>query len=412
MKKIRAFTLTEVLIAIVIVGLLAALVLPILIQHFQDNAFTKMYTRQVNTISDAVDALPVAENKASFFETMMFKENATTDYSSTSGEFMKKYLRIAKDCGSSNGNCFAKTYYEYKNRDKVVYTPEYKGYCATLKNGVSICMTHQYPEGNTINQIEGIMDLNGPKGPNIKDKDLRTFKLNAKIKEAHNKEAGVVYSEPPYLVDPQEPPCTSCDCDPAFCDPEPSHPTPHGPGDLDKDPNFVLQYEVWFTPGYRTYDSSCNRTYNHTCRWNYWVEREYNYGDYWTFLLRDTNESMNFIDSPIRVDITYNLTVGVDGCITNVTGYRGKMSVTETILNITPSSGQDSVIDSSRAISDDMALEAFVKKYNWNPSQCQNPELVAREDFWVDGISCELHYDGKYNIQLVQKAGNVACTLK
>lgn len=196
MKKIRAFTLTEVLIAIVIVGLLAALVLPILIQHFQDNAFTKMYTRQVNTISDAVDALPVAENKASFFETMMFKEDATTDYSSTSGEFMKKYLRIAKDCGNSNGNCFAKTYYEYKNRDKVVYTPEYKGYCATLKNGVSICMTHQYTTGEVLNQIEGIMDLNGPKGPNIKDKDLRTFKLDAKIKEVHNKEAGTVYSTP------------------------------------------------------------------------------------------------------------------------------------------------------------------------------------------------------------------------
>lgn len=94
MKKIRAFTLTEVLIAIVIVGVLSALVLPILIQHFQDNTLTKMYTREVNTISDAVDALPVTENKASFFETMMFKEDATTDYSSTSGEFMKKYLRI------------------------------------------------------------------------------------------------------------------------------------------------------------------------------------------------------------------------------------------------------------------------------------------------------------------------------
>ena len=131
MKRFKAFTLTEVLIAIVIVGVIAGLVLPILMSNFQKTALDHQFTRQVNAITDAVEALAVAENKSSFFETMMYSTTPSEDYSSTSGLFMKKYLRIAKDCGNSNGNCFAKQYYEYKDKTKADYTPEYKGNCAT-----------------------------------------------------------------------------------------------------------------------------------------------------------------------------------------------------------------------------------------------------------------------------------------
>ena len=85
--------------------------------------------------------------------------------------FIKKYLRVAKYCGDTNSDCFADKYYEYKDNKKEEYTPTYKGGCARLKNGMSICITPQIGARS----IEGLLDINGKKGPNVFGRDLRSF---------------------------------------------------------------------------------------------------------------------------------------------------------------------------------------------------------------------------------------------
>lgn len=51
MKRYKAFTLTEILIAIAIVGVIAGLVLPILMSNFQKAALNHQFTSQVNAIT-------------------------------------------------------------------------------------------------------------------------------------------------------------------------------------------------------------------------------------------------------------------------------------------------------------------------------------------------------------------------
>lgn len=172
------FTLTEVLLAVVIVGIIAALVLPAVITEAQDKVFDYKEERQLQAIKSVVDQLKVTEGVSLFKNTMMYSPLAVYSADDTAGKFLKKYFRIAKYCGAPKGDgsseCFADTYYSYPAEGGVkkeipVKDLDLKGACAQLKNGTSICITPQLI-GN--NPISVVMDLNGPKGPNVAGRDL------------------------------------------------------------------------------------------------------------------------------------------------------------------------------------------------------------------------------------------------
>lgn len=206
MKKYkRAFTLTEVLIAIAIVGVLAAIILPMVITSYQSRAFEGINNREKIALQTAVTSLVVTENKAKFSETMMYVPADPDDYTDSAGKFMKKYLRIARDCGSvKNGtsDCFASQYYEYSENDKKKFTPSLSGYCAQLKNGISLCLKPQVGGA----PAEVIMDLNGPKGPNILGRDLRNVQQLESItnKTASKATDNAIFAENQPPVTPDE----------------------------------------------------------------------------------------------------------------------------------------------------------------------------------------------------------------
>ncbi len=219
-KGFCAFTLTEVLVAVVIVGVIAALVLPSVVSHYQEKSFDQAFQRETQAIQSAVGGLTVNENKASFFETMMYTIEEPTSYTDSAEKFIKTYLRPSKLCGDNNGDCFATRYYEYKDNDKKVYTPTYKGSCAKLKNGASICLTPQIGA----QPIEGIIDINGEKAPNVLNKDLRTFTLNVQTQAGRDTEIAAVLDTPfnPLETDEGDP-CEgmTCGCgDLPSCPPE------------------------------------------------------------------------------------------------------------------------------------------------------------------------------------------------
>lgn len=213
-KRKKAFTLTEVLIAVIIVGIIAALVLPTIITHYQTKAMELKGTRQLQAIQAAVSSLAVLENKTNFTETMLYSDTTSYSADDTAGKFLKKYFKIAKYCGAptaGKSECFADEYYEYSDKDKKVIEPELEGACAILKNGVSVCVTPQ-----VIGEpVKVVMDLNGPKGPNImgEDRDFRKMtKLDLQYNSTPDKvrdPSGVLALNNTPIEGTEESPCTS-----------------------------------------------------------------------------------------------------------------------------------------------------------------------------------------------------------
>jgi len=215
LKKVKpAFTLTEVLLAVVIVGIIAALVMPSIVTHYQSKTMKLKAQRQLQAIADTVYSLPVLENKHNFNETMMYSDSTSYSVDETAGKFLKKYFKVAKYCGAPVGGkspCFADEYYEYSNKDKKTITPELKGACAQLKNGVSVCITPQVVG----EPVQVVMDLNGPKGPNIMgdEQDFKQLtKLDVQFSSTPDKVrdgGGVIALDNPPITGAEESPCTS-----------------------------------------------------------------------------------------------------------------------------------------------------------------------------------------------------------
>ncbi len=172
----KGFTLTEVLLAVAIVGIIAALVVPVVVNKSQNSGFELKRQRQVQAINSVLYSLPVTENVKTFSDTMMYSSTFTYSPEDTAGKFLKKYFKIAKYCGAPDGNgaseCFAPMYYSYSDKQKKdvpVSDLGLAGACAQLDNGTSICISPQLLANNPPTVV---IDLNGPKGPNILSKDL------------------------------------------------------------------------------------------------------------------------------------------------------------------------------------------------------------------------------------------------
>lgn len=168
-----AFTLVEVLLAVAIVGVIAALVLPSVVTQYQNKVSEYKVKRQMDAVKSALNGIVVNENTSKFTDTLMYSPTTTYSVDNTAGKFLKKYFRVAKYCGAPSGgksDCFAKEYFEYSNGGKKDFKNlALEGACALLKNGSSICITPQRV-GN--NPVQVALDINGPKGPNILGRDL------------------------------------------------------------------------------------------------------------------------------------------------------------------------------------------------------------------------------------------------
>lgn len=169
-----AFTLTEVLIALGIVGVIAVLVIPSIVSHFNERSLGIAENRAQNEIEEALKQYLLTTGATSIDRTPMYSYNEPSDYSSSSLAFINSYLKVNKTCNKDNASsCFANKYYHYSDGDKKVYTPSYKGYCAILKSGASLCITPKTHE----HDVQVLMDTNGKKGPNVYGRDLIEFNI-------------------------------------------------------------------------------------------------------------------------------------------------------------------------------------------------------------------------------------------
>ena len=168
----KGFTLAEILITLGIVGVVAALTLPSLIQNYQEKANIVKLKKNYSIMQQAY-AMAIQENGTADnwnIKADSYNENENILY------YLKPYLNKIKYCGAQN-NCWKANRY---NLNKTVTEPigRYMMFSkAILSDGSIIAVRVNDTEfSDDIHRwADYVVDLNGEKGPNVYGKDVFCF---------------------------------------------------------------------------------------------------------------------------------------------------------------------------------------------------------------------------------------------
>lgn len=185
-KSLMAFTLAEVLLVLSVIGVVAALTIPTLIQKTGNDQSVARLKKVYSILSQA--ATLIANDNGGDISTVFASNGTAADNTNIMNVFAQK-LNIIKNCGSAAGaGCFP-TGVTYKqlngnswvNLDtdainskailadgNILYLSDYTGICSSGAGSAG------YPLANAICGHVGI-DINGAAGPNQIGRDIFTF---------------------------------------------------------------------------------------------------------------------------------------------------------------------------------------------------------------------------------------------
>ena len=176
MKKKSAFTLTEVLITLSIIGIISALTVPDLMKNYQKEAQEVQIRKASQEFANAIDMYITEQGKSTL---------AGTDIFNDIDSFVTSYLKTTKTCekndeDNTTNSCFAGTSYRAISGQSSTMSCSEKSY--VLANSSSICVT-AFTNGEDTNSsarpyLKVIMDSNGSEKPNIGGRDMFTFYID------------------------------------------------------------------------------------------------------------------------------------------------------------------------------------------------------------------------------------------
>lgn len=206
MKK--AFTLAEVLITLAIIGIVAALTIPTLIQNYQEKAWDTAKDIFEKRLKVATDQMNIAGELAGYA--------STTDFINE----LKKYIKITKICNNKNiTECFSDTVVWNEDSEAIeiekIKNAEDMGQkdwgtetvAVQFANGVNALIaynpqTKQEPYNNrfasTASSIAILYDVTGFAKPNTSDKDIGSINVNSLKHECFIEKDGICYGKPFY----------------------------------------------------------------------------------------------------------------------------------------------------------------------------------------------------------------------
>ena len=170
MTKKRAFTLTELMIAVGIIGVISAMTVPSLVNNYQKSANAIQLRKVLNEITAAADMLTTEESKQHFDQTSAFRNIDS---------FFNQRFKVIKSCDSRDDGCF--------------YGGAYKAIASTSASSLTLNNNHYllansaaiYPISITraagnheASYIDLYIDINGPDSPNTGGRDMFYVRLN------------------------------------------------------------------------------------------------------------------------------------------------------------------------------------------------------------------------------------------
>lgn len=172
----KGFTLAELLIAMVVIGVIAAVTIAIVVGNAQKTQFVSGLQKASNVFTNVANRSQVQGVAMD-----------TWDYSLDVGEFTNRYLRnyfnIIKDCNTSEAGCFAESYKKIDGSDATSETTGGDFYKFILSDGVSVGVKLESTGDETCTATNPsvcariIVDVNGLKTPNQWGKDVFEFNI-------------------------------------------------------------------------------------------------------------------------------------------------------------------------------------------------------------------------------------------
>lgn len=174
----KAFTLAEVLITLVIIGVIAALTIPTAVNNTKKNEYVSKLKKTYSTFAQVTNKI-IAENGTA--------ENWVTSTENVYNIY-KRHLNIIKDCGSNSG-CLkqASQITSLHGHGKNAYSHwDNNGMLVILSDGTQVRFEEVFPscddtdEGRSDNNCTRIMiDINGEKSPNVLGRDIFWFVIKS-----------------------------------------------------------------------------------------------------------------------------------------------------------------------------------------------------------------------------------------
>ena len=173
-KRFFGFTLAEVLVTLAIVGVVAALTIPSLMQANQKRVFTNQLKKAVSEVSQAIANGMEDRHAANLYESKLIREDAF--------QLFEHYLKVTRSGrnDSASYSCFYNGYYDKLNGSQGEYGTNFSGSScdtytcgyyptwAQLKDGVCVAIRPDYNHRTAYLYI----DVNSKQGPNIEGRDL------------------------------------------------------------------------------------------------------------------------------------------------------------------------------------------------------------------------------------------------
>lgn len=175
-KSLFGFTLTELLIALTIIGAIAGLTIPSLMENLQK----KLLITQLKSTIGAVQQL--ANNQLIYYKTKNLLE---TDFADPTKLLQEKNFPIVKQC-STAAACWSEKYKKLSDMGVTTRVTEGNPKSVILKNGAILSYSNAtgYPVLSNEDQAIGIfyVDVNGGDKPNIIGRDVFWFLMTKKGK--------------------------------------------------------------------------------------------------------------------------------------------------------------------------------------------------------------------------------------
>jgi prepilin-type N-terminal cleavage/methylation domain-containing protein len=175
MRKITGFTLAEVLITLGIIGIVAAMTIPNLIQK---NYEKQVVSKLQNTQAILIQAIKMAEEENGELETWINSNMTSAQKANAIATNIKPFLKIAIDCGvgGKKGKCVVNSDYKRLNNTKHSnYNNTNMHYAVKLLNGSAVWWRGDATGDAVGKKAVFFIDVNGVTLPNTFGRDLFAF---------------------------------------------------------------------------------------------------------------------------------------------------------------------------------------------------------------------------------------------